>query len=134
VVRIPGVRGEAVMGTAADLVRAERVRGEAQRTLARVFERHDLLLSPAPQGIADATGAPSRDWLSSALALGGLPALSLPIGLAGTRPLGARLVAPPLDEARLLSAGALFQSRSSHHLQRPPIGAAAIPVAAVTRR
>ncbi len=32
--------------TAADYVRAARVRGEAQRTLARLFERHDLVLSP----------------------------------------------------------------------------------------
>ncbi|HEX9242211.1 MAG TPA: amidase family protein [Anaeromyxobacter sp.] len=99
--------------TAADYVRAARVRAEAQRTLARLFEKADLLLAPAP---ADGDG---RDPLSAAIALGGLPALTLPIGLSGGRPTAARLVAPPLEEARLLSAAALFQARTPHHLERP---------------
>jgi aspartyl-tRNA(Asn)/glutamyl-tRNA(Gln) amidotransferase subunit A len=112
-------------GTAADYVRASRVRGEAQRTLARLLERHDLILAPAP-------GGDEPDPLSAAIALGGLPALTLPAGLVRGRPAAVRLVAPPLEEARLLSAAALFQARTSHHLQRPP--GAAPQVAAVTRR
>ena len=46
--------------------------------------------------------------------------MTLPAGLAGGRPSAVRLVAPPLEEARLLSAAALFQARTSHHLLRPP--------------
>lgn len=115
----------AVGATAADYVRAARVRGEAQRTLARLFERHDLVLAPAPR--ADA----SPDPLSAAIALGGLPAATLPAGLAGGKPFAVRLLAPPLEEARLLSAAASFQARTSHHLQRPP---QAVPLAVLTRR
>ena len=110
--------------TAADYVRAARVRGEAQRTLARLLERHDLVLAPASRGDAP-------DPLTAAIALGGLPAVTLPAGLAGGEPAAVRLVAPPLDEARLLSAALLFQARTPHHLGRP---AASQPIAAVTRR
>jgi aspartyl-tRNA(Asn)/glutamyl-tRNA(Gln) amidotransferase subunit A len=110
--------------TAADYVRAARLRGEAQRTLARLLERHDLVLAPAPRG-------DEPDALSAAVALGGLPALTLPAGLVGGHPAAIRLVAPPLEEARLIAAAALFQARTSHHLNRPP---QAQPVAAVTRR
>jgi aspartyl-tRNA(Asn)/glutamyl-tRNA(Gln) amidotransferase subunit A len=105
---------------AADYVRAARLRSEAQRALGRLFEKADLLLAPAP-GEGD-----GRDPLSAAIALGGLPALVFPVGLAGGRPAAARLVAPPLEEARLLSAAALFQSRTTHHLERPAAAGPAV--------
>jgi len=128
---VPGLagfaRGPAARASAADYVRAARLRGEVQRTLARLFERHDLVVAPAPR-VGDAP-----DALAATVALGGLPALTLPAGLVAGRPVAVRLVAPPLEEARLLSAGALFQARSSHHLQRPPL-APAVALAAVTRR
>jgi aspartyl-tRNA(Asn)/glutamyl-tRNA(Gln) amidotransferase subunit A len=117
-------RAPAAGASAADYVRAARLRGEAQRTLARLLERHDLVLAPAPRG-------DEPDVLSAAVALGGLPAVTLPAGVAGGRPVSIRLVAPPLEEARLLSAAALFQARTPHHLNRPPL---AQPIAAVTRR
>jgi aspartyl-tRNA(Asn)/glutamyl-tRNA(Gln) amidotransferase subunit A len=110
--------------TAADYVRASRLRGEAQRTLARLLERHDLVLAPAPRG-------DEPDALSAAAALGGLPSLTLPAGLVAGRPVAIRILAPPLEEARLVSAAAVFQARTAHHLNRPP---QAQPVAAVTRR
>jgi aspartyl-tRNA(Asn)/glutamyl-tRNA(Gln) amidotransferase subunit A len=125
--------GPHLAASAADYVRASRVRGEAQRALARLLERHDLLLAPAPRAPA-AAGAPAPDPLAAAIALGGLPAVTVPIGVSGARPVAARLVAPPLEEARLLSAVAIFQSRSSHHLHRPPLAPDGAPVAAVTRR
>jgi aspartyl-tRNA(Asn)/glutamyl-tRNA(Gln) amidotransferase subunit A len=123
------LRAPPAPGSAADYVRAMRARGEAQRALARLLERHDLLLAPAP----DASAPAALDPLSCAVALGGLPALTLPVGVAGARPVAARLVAPPLEEARLLSVAAVFQARSAHHLHRPP-AAPAPAVASVTRR
>lgn len=115
-----GPRGPAARASAADYVRAARLRGEVQRALARLLERHDLLLAAAPR----ASGPPWADALSAAVALAGLPVITLPAGLAAGRPVAVRLVAPPLEEARLLSAAALFQARSSHHLQRPPLAPA----------
>ncbi len=127
-IAVPGATaGAASAASAADYVRAARGRSEAQRALARLLERHDLLLAPAPR-----PGA-SSETFAAAIALGGLPALSFPIGLAGARPLAATLVAPPLEEARLLSAVLALQARTSHHLHRPPGAAVPAEVASVTR-
>jgi len=121
--------------TSADYVRASRLRAEVQRALARFFERHDLLLAPnlpfAPprveEPLAPLFGVP--DPLGAAANLAGLPAVALPMGFSGGLPLSLQLVAPPLEEARLLSAAMAFQARTSHHLQRPPAGPGAVAVA-----
>jgi aspartyl-tRNA(Asn)/glutamyl-tRNA(Gln) amidotransferase subunit A len=126
--------------TSADYVRAARVRGEVQRAMARLLERHDLLLAPnlvvtPPKVTADLGPLrATRDPLGAAVALAGLPAVSLPVGFANGLPLAALLVGPPLDEQRLLSAALAFQSRTTHHLQRPPEPPAGTDRAAVTRR
>ncbi len=124
----------------ADYVRAARIRSQVQRELARLLERHDLLLAPnlpfAPPEVAEAL-APlrgARDPLGAAIELAGLPAAAVPIGFANGLPLSGLLVAPALEDGRLLSAAAAFQSRTSHHLQRPPEPAARPADAAVTRR
>jgi aspartyl-tRNA(Asn)/glutamyl-tRNA(Gln) amidotransferase subunit A len=123
--------------TSADYVRAARVRGEAQRAMARLLERHDLLLAPnvpfAPPKLGEAIPA-ARDPFVAAIALAGLPAAALPIGFEKGLPLSALLAGPALDDARLLSAAAAFQSRTSHHLERPPDPSARPGPGAVTRR
>jgi len=116
--------------TSADYVRAARLRGEIQSALARFFEKHDLVLAPnlpfapprADAALTDLGELP--DPLGAAGNLAGLPAVALPMGLASGFPLSMQLVGPPLEDARVLSAAALFQSRTSHHLQRPPPGPA----------
>lgn len=133
--RAPGAY--APRATSADYVRAARVRGEVQRAMARLLERHDLLLAPSlPEGpprVEEPVGprADPPDALGAAIGLAGLPALALPIGFARGLPLSARLAGPALGDARLLAAAAWFQARTTHHLQRPPAAAA---VVAVTRR
>lgn len=113
--------------SSADHVRASRVRGELVRALARFFERFDLVLAPnlpvAPP-LAEATfddlfAVP--DPLGAAGAVGGLPALALPCGFEAGLPRSLQLVGPAFSEARLLSAGALLQARTSFHRARPPL-------------
>jgi aspartyl-tRNA(Asn)/glutamyl-tRNA(Gln) amidotransferase subunit A len=112
---------------AADYVRAMRVRGEVQRRLAAFFERHDLVLAPnlpfAPPRVEERFDAlfAFPDLLGAAGNLAGLPALAMPMGFVGGLPVSLQLVGPPLAEARLLSAGALFQARTAFHLARPPL-------------
>jgi aspartyl-tRNA(Asn)/glutamyl-tRNA(Gln) amidotransferase subunit A len=113
--------------TSADYVRAMRLRAEAQRAMARFFERHDLLLAPnlpvAPprveEDLDETLDLP--DPLGAAGNLCGLPALALPMGLVQGLPVSLQLVGPPLSEARLLSAGAWLQRRTDYHLARPPL-------------
>ncbi len=113
--------------TSADYVRATRVRGEVQRGLARFFERWDVVLAPnlpvAPppvDEVHDATFA-APDPLGAAGAVAGLPALALPCGFEAGLPVSLQLAGPPRSEARLLSAGALLQARTSFHRPRPPL-------------
>ena len=114
---------------AADYVRAMRVRGVMQRALARFFARHDLVLAPnlpyppprVEEVFDELLSAP--DPLGAAGNLAGLPAVAMPMGLVDGLPASVQLVAPPLEEARLLSAAALFQARTAHHRARPPLSA-----------
>ena len=113
--------------SSADYVRAMRLRGEAQRAMARFFERYDLILAPnlpvtpprVEEVFDEALNFP--DLLSAAGTLCGLPALALPMGLVKGLPVSLQLVGPPLGEARLLSTGAWLQRRTDFHLARPPL-------------
>lgn len=118
--------------TSADYVRAMRLRAELQRAFARFFERHDLVLAAnrpfAPPRVDEPLAAlhVGPGALAAAGGLAGLPALALPAGFAAGLPLSVQLVGPAFEEARLLSAATLFQSRTSHHLARPPLPAVAL--------
>ncbi len=126
--------------TSADYVRAQRVRAEAQRAFAKLFERHDLVIAPnlpwAPPRVEeplDSFADCALDRMAAAGSLAGVPAVALPMGFWRELPLSMQLVAPPFEEVRLLSAAALFQARTSHHLERPRIAAAPAVVAEAAR-
>jgi aspartyl-tRNA(Asn)/glutamyl-tRNA(Gln) amidotransferase subunit A len=124
---------------AADYVRAMRVRGEVQRAMASFFTRCDLVLAPnlpyAPPKVEENFDAlfAFPDLIGAAGNVAGLPAIALPMGLVNGLPRSLQLVAPPLEGARLLSAAAVFQARTPHHLARPEIPAPP-PGPAVTLR
>jgi Asp-tRNA(Asn)/Glu-tRNA(Gln) amidotransferase A subunit family amidase len=52
--------------------------------------------------------------------LAGLPALSLPCGLASGLPVGLQLLGRPFDEETLLRAGGAYQRLTRHHELAPP--------------
>ena len=111
--------------SAADYVRAQRVRAEMQRALAAFFARHDAILAPAvsrpaPRVDEELEDAPPAHPVGAGGAVAGLPAVYFPVGFAGGMPVGAQLVGPPFEDARLLSAAAWFQARTRFHLELPP--------------
>jgi aspartyl-tRNA(Asn)/glutamyl-tRNA(Gln) amidotransferase subunit A len=65
--------------------------------------------------LGDRTADPLQMYLSDVFTvpanLAGLPAISIPSGLAGGLPLGVQLYAPPLAEAALLDAAAGLEAR-----------------------
>jgi aspartyl-tRNA(Asn)/glutamyl-tRNA(Gln) amidotransferase subunit A len=90
----------------ADLyLRAQRIRRAVRQELRPLFERYDALVLPAAPGPAPdlrTTGDAAFNGPWTGL---GVPALSLPTGLApGGLPLGTQLVGPPFGEAQLLAA------------------------------
>lgn len=115
--------------SAADFVRAMRLRGEVQRICAAFFERFDLVVAPNLPYPAPRVEAPlddlfqSPDPLGAAGNLAGLPAVALPMGLTGEEkvPVGFQLVGKPFDEARILSVAAAFQAVTRHHRESPPV-------------
>jgi aspartyl-tRNA(Asn)/glutamyl-tRNA(Gln) amidotransferase subunit A len=110
--------------------KAQQVRTLLRRDFEEAFRACDVLATPtAPEPafpLGERAGDPLRMYLSDfytvSANLAGLPALSLPCGLAGGLPVGLQLLAAPLEEATLLRVADAYQRRTDHHLRRPELG------------
>jgi aspartyl-tRNA(Asn)/glutamyl-tRNA(Gln) amidotransferase subunit A len=108
-------------------LQAQKVRKLISEDFARAFETCDLVAgptTPAPAfGLGQKTDDPIQMYLNDIYTVGanlaGLPALSAPCGFAGGLPVGLQLVAPPLEEARLLAATHQFQRATDWHTRAP---------------
>jgi aspartyl-tRNA(Asn)/glutamyl-tRNA(Gln) amidotransferase subunit A len=120
---------------ARDYLHAMRLRRRMQESIAKLFIKFDLLITPTCSSVASKISEPLdgpnvplparfgralRD-LSAAGNLAGLPALFLPCGFAEGLPVGISLVGKPFSENLLLRAGLEFQRRSNWHTRRPTI-------------
>ena len=110
-------------------LRAQQARTLIRRDFDRAFTRCDAIATPTTPAPAFRFGEKTADPLQMYLAdiftvpanLAGLPALSLPCGLASGLPVGLQLVGRPFEEETLLRAGAAFQSATTHHELAPPL-------------
>ncbi len=121
--------------SAADYLKAMRIRSEIKRAFQRLYADVDVLLSPARYGPAtklsdpldkEITGrpipqAPGMSALIGAGNLAGFPALSLPCGFADKLPVAIQLVGLPFSENMLLAIGRQYQSHTDWHRRRPPV-------------
>ena len=118
--------------TGADLVKAWRMRAALQELTAEFFLRYDVIVTPnfmsvAPRIEEDLYQAlPYADPVGAVGNACGLPAIALPCGF-GKRhmPVGFQIVGAPYEEATLLDLGDLYQKRTDHHRERPPLAEAA---------
>ena len=110
-------------------VKAQQLRRMIADDFARVFGEVDLVAGPvAPTTawrIGEQTDDPVRNYLSDIFtlpaSLAGLPAMSLPCGFgAGRLPVGLQLIAPYLQDAKLLAIASALQRATGWHLERPP--------------
>jgi len=93
-------------------LKALKVRRLIKEDFDRAFSRYDLLLTPTSPTVAFPIGARAHDPLDMYMAdlctvpvnLAGLPAVSLPAGLADGLPVGIQLIAPAFSEDRMLRA------------------------------
>jgi aspartyl-tRNA(Asn)/glutamyl-tRNA(Gln) amidotransferase subunit A len=141
---IPGIDDRDEMGagmlartpfvSAADYIRALRMRTVVQREMEQVFGDIDALASPGATTIAPQlenmlvdTGEEQVDWLSVATRTSlpfnftGQPGLCMPMGTVGGLPVSLQLVGRPHDEQTLFALGVAYQTCTNHHLARPPI-------------
>jgi aspartyl-tRNA(Asn)/glutamyl-tRNA(Gln) amidotransferase subunit A len=110
-------------------LRAQKVRTLIRQDFDAAFRACDVVATPTTPTPAFRFGEKTSDPLQMYLAdiftvpanLAGLPALSLPCGLAGGLPVGLQLVGRPFDEETLLCAGAAFQRVTRHHELAPPV-------------
>ncbi len=114
--------------SAVDYARALRAREAWCRSLADLFERVDILVSPTtpadPPPVVDertlleATADATRNTYAGGL--GAIPGLSVPCGFsAAGLPVGLQLEAAWWREPLLLRAGVAYQSATEWHLARP---------------
>ena len=109
-------------------LRAQKVRTLIRRDFESAFSACDVIATPTTPTPAFRLGEKTDDPLQMYLAdvftvpanLAGLPALSLPCGLASGLPVGLQLLGRPFDEATLLRAGAAYQAATRHHELAPP--------------
>lgn len=93
----------------------------------RAFAKVDLIAAPVspelPFKLGEKTADPLKMYLSDILTvpanLAGLPALAMPIGYVHQLPVGMQLLAPQFSEAKLLSAGYLYEQAADWRRQKP---------------
>ena len=117
--------------SAGDYVRALRARQLVQQDFDAVFERVDVVLTPAtPTAAPDmATFFDDGDrlWLDKVARnflifnVTGMPALVMPAGTDDGLPVAVQIAAPPHRDDLCLAVGAAFQQAIVHHLQLPVV-------------
>jgi aspartyl-tRNA(Asn)/glutamyl-tRNA(Gln) amidotransferase subunit A len=92
--------------------RAQRVRTKIVEDFRAAFERCDLIVTPTSPTVAFELGSKTRDpwamylndFCTVPMSLAGIPAISVPCGLADGLPVGFQLAGPAFSENRLLDA------------------------------
>jgi aspartyl-tRNA(Asn)/glutamyl-tRNA(Gln) amidotransferase subunit A len=116
---------------AVDYIDAMRQRVRMLADMRAAFGAYDAIVSPTLATVALPVGVPFDSVytqfsggpdLISAGNLAGLPALTLPNGLAEKGlPSGIALLGTAFGEAKLLAIGKRFQRRTAHHTRHPPL-------------
>lgn len=97
---------------AADYLHAKRLRRKYQREMGRLFEKFDVLMTPAARGTApEGIGTTGDPVMNGPWTLSDFPTMTLPYALAANGlPLGIQLTGPPLQESLLLEIGAQIET------------------------
>jgi aspartyl-tRNA(Asn)/glutamyl-tRNA(Gln) amidotransferase subunit A len=109
--------------------RAQKVRTLIRRDFEEVFQKVDVIASPASPTTAFKIGAMANDPLHMYLAdvftiaanLGGICGLSVPCGFSEGMPVGLQLLGPSLGEPAILRAAYAYEQATDWHKQRPPL-------------
>jgi aspartyl-tRNA(Asn)/glutamyl-tRNA(Gln) amidotransferase subunit A len=114
--------------TAADYVKASRIRALGQQAMAEFFSTYDVLLAPGAMMTAFSADESFEnvEWSDPVGAMGnlcGLPAVAVPCGFGkGGLPASLAVVGGAFEEGKVLGVAKLFQSLTDWHRKRPPLG------------
>ncbi len=112
--------------------KAQQIRRLIKDDFLQVFNDVDLILGPTTPSPAFKIGEKSNDPVSMYLEdiytisvnLAGLPAISVPAGMAHGLPVGMQLIGPYHSEAKILNAAHQFQQATDWHLKSPALAGA----------
>jgi len=108
-------------------LKAQKVRTLIRQDFDRAFEQYDVLVCPTAPATAFRLGEKTADPLLMYLAdvltiapsLAGLPAMSVPCGLAEGLPVGLQIIGRPYDEATVLRVADALERTGDWHLRLP---------------
>lgn len=108
-------------------LKAQKVRTLVKQDFDQVFERCDIILGPTTPSTAfkigervdDSLAMYLNDGITIPVNLAGLPAISVPCGLADGLPVGLQLIGKAFDEPTVLRAAHAFEQATDHHKLRP---------------
>lgn len=110
-------------------IKAQKVRTLIKRDFDEAFNRCNILLGPTTPTTAFLIGEQIHnplamylnDILTVPINLAGIPAISIPCGLADGLPIGLQLIGKAFDELTVLRAAYAFEQRTEFHKLRPQL-------------
>lgn len=110
-------------------LKAQKVRTLIRQDFEKVFERYDVIVGPtAPTAafkIGEQVNDPLTMYLNDILTipvnLAGIPAISIPCGMADGLPVGLQIIGKALDESTVLRAAHAFEQNTGYHKERPEL-------------
>jgi aspartyl-tRNA(Asn)/glutamyl-tRNA(Gln) amidotransferase subunit A len=112
--------------------KAQQIRRLIKDDFDRVFKEVDIIIGPTSPHTAFKLGSKSdpvsmylEDIYTIAVNLAGLPAASIPVGMANGLPMGMQIIGKYFDEAKILNVAHQFQQHTDWHKQKSTAIAAA---------
>ncbi|CAM4478233.1 Asp-tRNA(Asn)/Glu-tRNA(Gln) amidotransferase subunit GatA [Paenibacillus tarimensis] len=110
-------------------LKAQKVRTLIKQDFDQVFEKFDVIIGPTAPTTAFKLGTQVEDPLTMYLNdictipvnLAGVPAISVPCGLADGLPVGLQIIGKAFDETTVLRAAYAFEQQTEHHKLRPQL-------------
>jgi aspartyl-tRNA(Asn)/glutamyl-tRNA(Gln) amidotransferase subunit A len=110
-------------------LKAQKVRTLIKQDFDRVFEQYDVIIGPTAPTTAFKIGSQVDDPLTMYLndiltipvSLAGVPAISIPCGLADGMPVGLQIIGKAFDESSVLRVAHAFEQNTEFHKQRPQL-------------
>lgn len=109
--------------------KAQKVRTMIVEDFNSAFEKVDLIIGPTMPSVALRIGESESnpmfgefiDMLQEPSAIAGLTAVSFPVGLCNGLPVGAQLIGPQFNEAKVLGASHVYQQETEFHREFPSL-------------
>ena len=106
-------------------LKAKKVQTKIKEEFEEVFKKVDCLITPTSPTIAFKIGEKTDNPLTMYLAdiftvpvnIAGLPAISIPCGLADNLPVGLQIIGPQFSDEKILDFASFYERNSQHNLR-----------------